>query len=295
MTQNLKLATILTLTSALSYAIIGAIVKHFALTVAAPIVVFITMSISLLLILPLILRSPEVKQQIRHTKTLKIHFTRTVFSLALNYLFYLSLHYLPLVNAVLLFNTAPLIIPFLGVLFFGKKIQHRLWIPIIVGFVGVAVVLQPNGHDFNAASFLALGSAVCMGMSISLVRFAAERGDNSLTTAFFFFFLGTIISGLVSIPFWQASGLIAYLAIIGAGALFFIVQITLTYALKYADAQFNNSLYYSNIIFAAILGMLFFSDYPDHWVWIGIALIVAGGIATIRVQHTINQKALESS
>lgn len=294
MTQNLKLATILTLTSAFSYAVIGAIVKHFAATVAAPIVVFITLSMSLLLILPWIARSSEVKQQIRHSKTLKIHFTRTVFSLLLNYLFYLSLHYLPLVNAVLLFNTSPLIIPFLGVLFFGKKIQNRLWLPIIVGFIGVAVVLHPNSHDFNAASFLALGSAVCMGMSVSLVRFASERGDNSFTTAFFFFFFGTIISGLVSIPFWQASGLIAYLSILGVGVLFFIVQITLTIALKYADAQFNNSLYYSNIIFAAILGMIFFSNYPDHWVWLGIVLIVIGGIATIRAQHKINQKARAS-
>lgn len=298
MTQNLKLATILTLTSAFSYAVIGAIVKHFAATIAAPIVVFITMSISLLLLLPLILSSSatavQVRQQIRHLKNLKLYFVRAIFSLGLNYLLFIALHFIPLVNAMLLFNTAPLLLPLLGLLFFRKKIQNRLWIPIIIGFIGVAAVLHPNGHDFNIASLLALGSAVCMAMSMSLVRIAAERGDNSFTISFFFFSIATIVSGLISIPFWHSAAWSAYLAIIGAGVLFFIVQITLTIALKYSEAQFANSLYYSNIIFAAILGMIFFADYPTWLVWVGIALIIAGGIMTIHAQHRINQKELAS-
>ena len=292
MKHNLTLATVYVLISALSYAVISAIVKQFSGQISPLVIVFIQVLVAFLCCIPMVLRAkPEIKQQIIANKQIKIHMMRVISGLCTSYFLFIALKYTPLVSGVLMMNTSPLLIPFIALIFMRKKIQHRLWVPIIIGFVGVALVLHPDGKDFNWATLIALGSGVAMASSILFMRYLTEKGNDSLTTTFFFFFFGSIVSGVVSIPFWMASTTWhVYFMVAIAGVLFFFVQLFLALSLKHAEAQFVNSMYYSNIVFAALIGILLFGDFPSWLTWIGLVLIIAGGIATIHVQHRLNKR-----
>jgi drug/metabolite transporter (DMT)-like permease len=281
----------MTLISTLSYAILTAIVKSQSTAIPTPVIIFIQSLVTLILILPIILKSGiQSAKTALHSCFIPLHLVRTIFSLGISYFLFFAVSYIPLVNAVLLANTAPLMVPFIAYFFMKQKMNHKLWIPILIGFAGIILVLQPDSHLFNPATLLALGAGVCMASSMLLVR-KTSKCDGSTTISFYYFFLSTIISGLVAIWFWVPLPLHAWLILIGEGVLFFIVQYALAAALQNVPPEIVSSLYYSNIIFAAIIAAIFWHVALAPLVIGGIVLTCLGGILCIQVQSRATKAA----
>jgi len=58
--------------------------------------------------------------------------------------FFMSLALLPQADATVLFFAAPLIITVSSVLFLGERFGVHRWVAVVVGFIGVAVALNPE-------------------------------------------------------------------------------------------------------------------------------------------------------
>jgi drug/metabolite transporter (DMT)-like permease len=290
MKNNLPLGVVMSLLCAFFYSTQTALVKHLADTLPPlPIVVFLQSLIALLLLLPFLFNKglPYVRNVVK-TKNLRLQFLRAFSSLSLSYLLFYAVKFIPLVNAMLLVNTSPMIVPFVAYFFMSQRMNHKLWFPIGMGFMGVAIVLQPDARIFSWAALLALLGAVCMAVSMLLVR-KTSATDSSDTTTFYFLFFATLMSGVASIPFWQPMHVAMCFPMLLIGGLYFLVQCTTTYALKFANAQLVSTLFYSNIIFAAILSQLLWGALPSLTTWFGVVLIVGGGILCIRTEHLRNK------
>src|SRR5579885_2089998 len=266
MKHNLPLGVVLSLFAALLYSSQTAIIKtQAAVLPPLPVVIFIQSVISLILILPLILKNgPSGAKKILASSKLSLHLIRTVFSLSISYLLFYAVTYIPLVNGMLLANTAPLIVPFLAYLAFSQKINHRLWFPILTGYVGVAIVLHPDSSIFNPASILALGAGVAMASTMLTVR-KLSATEATETTAFYFFLFSSIISGIISIKFWTPVSTHMLLIMAAIGAFYFATQYASTMALKYINAQLVASLFYSNIIYAAVISQFVWHTLPTPY------------------------------
>ena len=278
MKSSMYLGASLTLLSALAYAFTASLVKHAGSAINLPVLVFIQSLTCLILILPIMAKT---KRHWRTVYPIK-HVFRTLFSLGISYFLFYAVRKIPLVNGVLLANTAPLMVPFLGALFFSQKINHRLWVPLAIGFAGILIVLHPGATPINTGSGSALMAGLSMAMSMLFVRQTSDK-DNSLTIVFYYFLYSTLISGLVSIFFWQALPTQLWLIAFAIGALFFIVQVALTFALKFIRADIASSLYFSNIIFAAIIAIIFWQTMLSRQLMFGVVVTIIGGLLTIRV------------
>ena len=275
---------ILTLSSALIYALQTGIVKGLGGEIPIPIIVFIQSMVCLVLILPVVFaQGREQAIRLMKTKNIKIHMMRTLFSLGISYFLFSAVKFIPLVDAALLTNTAPLMMPILGFLFMSQKINHRLWLPLLIGFVGVALVLRPNGDVFQIAALLGLGAAICMAISIMLIR-RTSKTDGALTSSFYYFLFSVPISAIVAAPFWSSISLYQLLVMLGIGALFFMVQITLVYATKFVSAQTVASLYLFNIIFSALIGWVFWHSALNVIIVSGMMITIIGAVLTIQAQ-----------
>lgn len=293
MKYNLPLGVVLGLMAALAYASQTAMVKALITQLPPlPVVIFIQSLVSLLLILPLIFKNGSLKaKRILTTHNVKLHLLRTFFSLSISYLLFYAVTFIPLVNGLLLANTGPLIIPFIGYLFLSQKINHRLWVPILTGYLGVIIVLHPDARIFNPASLLALAAAVSMASTMLTVR-KLSATDSTETIAFYFFLFSTLASGLISIAFWAPINPSMMLMMAIIGLLYFLTQYASTAALKYINAQLVGSLFYSNIIYAAIISLFVWDILPSMATLLGMVLIILGGILCIRVEHTSKLRAL---
>jgi drug/metabolite transporter (DMT)-like permease len=286
MKNNLFIGVSLSLLGALLYSTITAIIKaKHAFLPPLPIVIFMQSAVALTLALPFLFkRGIKQAREVMRSPNIPLHLLRTVMSLSLSYLIFYSVKFIPLVNSMLLSNTAPLIVPFVSYLFLSHKINHRLWVPIIIGFVGVAVVLHPDARLFNWGSILALGAAACMACAIVAIR-ELSKTDSSETTTFYFFLFSTILSSVIAFFFWRPISLQMWAIMLVIGGLYLLLQYSTTYALRYINAQLLSTLFYANIVFAAIISWLLWQSLPSMMTAIGIILIVVGGALCIRIER----------
>lgn len=286
MTYQLPLGITLCLLGAFFYAAQTALIKATAISLPPlPIIIFIQSVVALLLILPIIFKNGRKNaKKLLQTQKIKLHLIRTLFSLSISFLLFYAVTFIPLVNGMLLANTAPLMIPFLGYFFFSHRINHRLWIPLLMGYGGIILVLHPEGQGFHPASLLALGAALCMASTMLLVR-KLSATEATKTTAFYFFLFSSLISGLIAIPFWHPFSLQAFAIMISIGILYFSVQMLTMASLRYISAQLGGSLFYSTIVYATLLSFIIWQITPALPTLAGMVLIIVGGILCIRVER----------
>ncbi|ODN42716.1 DMT family transporter [Piscirickettsia litoralis] len=185
----------------------------------------------------------------------------------------------------MLSNTAALFTPFLALIFFRQKINHKLWPVIIIGFIGVAIILNPSQAGFlHGGALFALAAGACVSSSMLFIRRTADQ-DSGLTSAFYYFFLSSIISGIFLLINQPDLSIHFIPVILTTGLLFFFTQFPLTLALQLIDAQVVSTLYYSNIVFAVLIAVIFLHAATSLLMLGGIVLVCLSGIGCIYIQN----------
>jgi drug/metabolite transporter (DMT)-like permease len=75
------------------------------------------------------------------------HLLRTFLATGAMFGFFYGLARMPLVDALTLGFTAPLMVTALSVPMLGERVGWRRWIAVVVGFIGVLIILQPGGGE----------------------------------------------------------------------------------------------------------------------------------------------------
>lgn len=244
-------------------------------------IVFFQYSISLLLTLPTIF-----KQGISSLKTnhLGLMLLRCLTGLTSSAALFCAINYIPLVNAVLLQNTAPLFVPIIIWLWLRKTINRQLWWGIMVGFIGVIFILKPNAQIIHPASFIGLTAGILS--SISLVSISLlKQTEPTNRILFYSFFPSSLIMLPLALmhPIHFTWPIIA--GLIGVGIFMYLSQMLITMAFHYGKTTILAPMCYSVVVFSGLLGWLFWHHVPDWINGIGIALVCAGGIITIALEQ----------
>lgn len=293
MNKNLILGVSFALISTFLYSSLTAVIKIDAGTLPLPMIVFMQMAVGLLVaVLFLFRQGMHSFRRVAKTQKIFLHLSRAICGLGVNYCMFFSVKYMPLVNAVLLANTTPLIVPFIAYILYSQPINHRLWVPMLVGFVGVLLVMNPDSSIFNPVSFMALGTAVCIAMAISLVKKISVT-DSMETTTFYFFLLGTIMSGILSIKYWISIPLPIWGALGLIGLMYAGSQYSIMAALRYSSAQLVSCMLYTNIVFSVFISAIVWHISPSLMISIGVLLTVIGGIFCIRVEHLFQRRSVQ--
>lgn len=209
-------------------------------------------------------------------------FIRALSSLLNTGLIYISVQMIPLVDATLLTNSAPIFVPFIAWIWVRTPLSHKLWIPIFIGFLGIVLILKPGKAIFNLGAFYALASGVFTGISLLAVRLTANK--EKLHTALFYMFL---IGWVLTIPFalwdWRIDSLNTFFFLIAIGVLVTLGQWALFKAMQYGRASHLAPFGYVSVVYAGIMDWLLYGHLPDLFTLFGIALVTVGGIALIVV------------
>ena len=105
--------------------------------------------------------------------------------------FYISLTVLPLVTATALFFVTPFLITIFAKFFLKEQIGPRRWIAVLVGFVGVYIILNPDFSNFDYMSLTPILCAFCYSLSMIIIKKTSEK--DSVYTITFTFYMGAII------------------------------------------------------------------------------------------------------
>ncbi len=210
-------------------------------------------------------------------KNVKALLLRSIMGLLNLYFIFLSIQKISLVDATLLNNTAPLIVPFVVLLWLKIPLDIKVWPAIILGFVGVALILQPTKLQANLGILYGLLSGICLAISLVTTR-VSTRHESFYTFTFYFFGIGLLLTAPFAIANWKVDNLWTLAGLVSIGLFSVLGQIGLFYGLKLGKARQLAPIAYSAVVFSGLYEWLFWGVVPDTMFYIGMALIVAAGL-----------------
>ncbi|MFY8150338.1 MAG: DMT family transporter [Prochlorococcaceae cyanobacterium] len=253
---------------------------------------WLTFVIALGLILPwLLLRGGRDLR----TRVLHLHLLRSGTGLAGFFLFITAARLVNLVNANVLLNTTPLFIPLLGLLVLGQQVPRALWGCLGIGFAGMVIVVQPNASLLTRpGDLLGLAAGLLCAVEFLAVK-RLDRSESPLTQMVYFLLIGSLGSTLaVLAPLWAAANggtplldidPAQWWTVLASGVCLACFQFLLIKAYTYAEPGAIGAFQYSSVVFAGLIGWIWFAEQPTPPVWIGTALITLGGVLSIVLQR----------
>lgn len=273
--------------SAFCFTIMHALVARVSQEVPPIEVAFFRNVFGFLVLLPAIVRSRFTAFK---TTKLHLHALRGVLNSTSMMMFFTALAITPLAEATALSYTAPLFMTIGAVLILHEKIHVRRIAALVFGFVGALIVLRPGMVPIGLGPILVIASTVLWAGSMLDIKILA-RTDSSLTIATYmtvFLMPITLVAALFvwQWPTWEQLGVMFLLGACGsAGHMLF------TEAFRHGDTTALMPIDFTKLIWASIIGFLFFGQTPDMWTWVGGTVIFASATYLSYREHQISRRA----
>lgn len=276
------LRSILLVLAALAcFAALDAIAKQLATRYPVPWLVWGRYTVHLLFML--LVLWPRYGKRLLRTGKLLPNVTRGLMLTGVTGLNIAALQTMPLAEATALLFIAPVLVAVLAGPWLGEKVGLRKWIAVLLGFAGVLLIVRPGmgGPASITATGVAfsLSAAACYAIYQMQTR-QLSASEDALKLLFYTALVGTVSMSL-AIPWFAASALptlsdallIASLGLFGGGGHFMLIN-----AYRHAPASTLSPLYYSQLLWATLIGYFAFGHWPDAVGLIGIAIIAGSGL-----------------
>lgn len=203
-----------------------------------------------------------------------------------------ALFNMELANMTAILQILPLTIPLAAMIFLKEPLGWRRMVAICIGFAGMLLIVQPGGQGFNAFSFYALGGVVCVTGRDIFARMLGGRASAELLSlqAAMAVFLFSLIAAFWED--WNPVSMATWGVLIGSAIVISIGYIVSVQVMRHGDIGFTAQFRYTGLLFALILGFLFFDEWPNLLTIIGALIVVLTGLFTLyRERRTSDAQA----
>jgi drug/metabolite transporter (DMT)-like permease len=239
-------------------------------------VLFFRSFVSLIVVSLLIL--PRHGLRVFRTRRLGDHAGRSATQTVAQSLILIALSLMPIAGAVAINFSAPLFATLFAALWLKEKIGIARGASLLVGFLGVLLVASPGADSFRIGALFAIGNAVLYGSVTAAVRgMSATESAETLTMYQMFFMAGFFLLALPVFGFTWPTGQDATAMVIG-GVLNGFGQYWWTRALSLAPPSAVGPFYYFSLVWAMVLGFVFWGDVPTIGLLAGSGIVVASGM-----------------
>ncbi len=188
--------------------------------------------------------------------------------------FFGALHFQGVAETLSIYFVQPLFITVLAPLVLKEKVGLNRWVAVGIGFIGVLIIVRPGLLQLNPGTFLAAASGLGSAITLLLTRKLAGN-SSAVANTFYTGLFGSLFAGAILIFYWQTPSfniflVMLLLALIGTTANYLTLL-----ALQFAEASLLAPFGYTEMINAVLGGWYFFGDFPDHWTFVGVAVLVA--------------------
>lgn len=212
--------------------------------------------------------------------TLPFHLARSILGTIGILCNFYAVDHLVLSNASVLNKMSPFFVLIFSYFILKEKINLFQGSVVAIAFIGSLFVVQPTLSNLNLGpSIIGLCSGIAAGGAYTMVRILGLKGERSAVIVFFF----SAFSCLSVTPWllfhYQPLTAHQLMMLIGAGVAATGGQFGITLAYTHAPAREVSVYDYFQVIFAAFLGYILFSQVPNRWNVLGYVLIVGSALA----------------
>ncbi|WP_419765054.1 MAG: DMT family transporter [Arcobacter sp.] len=216
------------------------------------------------------------------TSKLHLLFLRGFFGAVAMVLFFYTIATIPLGEAVVLNKTSPFFVTILAYYLMKETISLRTFFALIIGFLGVLFIMKPFGIEISLEHILGVLGGFFAAAAYATIKRIKDIYD-ARVIMLSFMGVGMLIPLALSLftplvtlqlytnpTIWLLLGLMAVISTTS--------QWFLTRAYSISKASIIGVVSYANIPFAIGFGVMLGDLMPDMYTFIGIVLIVVGGI-----------------
>ena len=220
---------------------------------------------------------------------IKAHSVRAFFFAITSFLFFYALSALPIVETMVVTYVSPIFMALFGRILLSEKVHPSTAMAILISFIGVLVIALGKGFSplSMGGSWLgilaALGSAGTYALSGVLLR--ARTGSDAIGSIVV---LQNVLTAAIIVPISLVIGspfeaivqdwpLVLLIGALGTGG-----QFAMALALRAAPAARIGVVDYTSLIWASLIGIVIFAEWPEPTVYIGATLIMAASLLLLR-------------
>jgi drug/metabolite transporter (DMT)-like permease len=214
---------------------------------------------------------------------------RSLLDVAGTFMFLTALRHMPIANLTAILQSVPLAVVLVSVIFLKEKVGLRRSAAIVAGFIGVVLIVRPTPSTFTVYEVIALGIVFTLAFRDLITKRIAAHIPTfiiALANASFVALGGTafgLYQGFQGVALWQLGLLCAAALLLASGYMFMVST------LRLGDLSGTAPFRYSNVIFAIILGMAIFGEFPDAISYAGMTLIIAAGLYAAHREAKLNR------
>ena len=224
------------------------------------------------------------------TDKLGLHVVRSLLNVVSMLAFFIGLSMTPLARATALSFTAPLFTALLGALFLGEVFRWRRWTAILAGFLGALVILRPGLQAFDLGALLVLVSSLLWSMALIDIK-VLGRTDSSMTITAYVTVLMIPMTLLPALLVWQTPAADIWVWLVFIGVIGTLGQLIVTEAVKLADMTVLMPFDFLKLVWAAVLGIIFFAEVPDLLTWVGAAIVFGSSLYVVWREAKVRRQA----
>ena len=256
--------------SALLMSVLMAMAKALPASIPSTLVLFIRSIFVLFFALPLLGRNPR---EALKSDQYVLHGLQILLGIGATLCTYHTYRSLPVTLATSLGMTGALFTTLLSVLILKDKVDRTKWLCILAGYLGTLCIIQPQSMQLELGIFTALLANLMAGLGAVTAKILSQRVDeraiiiyNTLGMTFFFAFL--------SYAHWALLDRQMLLKLASMGVLALTSNYCYLISLKQASPSFLAPFEYTRLVFALVIGFIFFQELPQVYTLVGSILII---------------------
>lgn len=269
--------SVIILVASLLSVIMASLIKHVGQTIPVIEILFIRQVLVLAIISPVIIRHFDT---VFTSQVYGLHSLRVSLSIVAMYTGFSAVVNMPLAEVTAISFARILFTTILAIIFLQEVIGLRRWTSIIIGFVGVLIIVRPDPDNLNIYAMMAIVSALFVSGGKIVLRKLSQRDNPSTILALH----SVSITLLLAIPAylqWVMPNWHEMVFILMIGGLMSAMQWLFIQALKVGEAAAITPMEYVRLIYAGIIGLIFFAEIPTIWTLVGASIIVGSTLYTM--------------
>ncbi len=193
-------------------------------------------------------------------------------------MWFTALPKIPMADTTAIGFTGPIFIMLGAYVFLRETMRWERWLAALIGFAGVLIVVGPRMSGAGGVyNLLMLGSSPVFAASFLMTK-ALTRYERAEVIVFWQAISVTLFSLPLALWVWHAPTALQWSGFLVAGVLGVASHYCVTRAFAIADISSSQSVKFLDLVWAAGMGWLVFSEVPSQSTLIGGAVICAATI-----------------
>ncbi|MCR5396454.1 MAG: DMT family transporter [Lachnospiraceae bacterium] len=232
-----------------------------------------------------IMAKEKISFRLENKESLKYLIARSFFGTIGIFCNFYAVDHLVIADANMLNKLSPFFALIFSFFLLKEKVKPYQLFCIIMAFCGALLILKPGGESLTSfPALIGLIGGMCAGLAYTNVRLASLHGTPGPYIVLFFSVFSCLMSIPFSIPTYTPLSPKQLVCLLLAGLSATGGQFSITAAYSHAPAREISVYDYTQIIFAAILGILVLGEYPDILSFFGYGVIILAGVIMFLIQ-----------